>query len=157
MKYRMRNNKGSGAVTAVIAAVAVIYVILPLCISIIQKAIIYHETARIKEVIELAVMSLVTCNDTLSFSQKDLIFDTNEYDLINIIYEQVSVQLKDIVELNKEDMQVVICSKGMSCICGYVSLHDLIYVDIDATLRFAGIYNNIHGFSIHSHIEIPVV
>jgi hypothetical protein len=156
MKEGMDNKRGSGAAAAVIAVSVVIYVILPLFTSIIQKAIIYHETARIKDVIEFAVMSLATCNDTLSFSEKDLVFYTEEYDLTGIVYDQVSVQLKDMVDLNKEDIKAVVCAKGTPCICGYISVHLLIYVDIDATLKFPGIYRNSHAFSVHSHIELPV-
>jgi len=157
MKEGTDNKRGSGAAAAVIAVSVVIYVILPLFTAIIQKAIIYHETARIKDVIEFTVMSLATCNDTLSFSEKELIFDTDEYDLTGIVYDQVSMQLKDIVDLKKEDITTVVCAKGMPCACGYISVHVLIYIDIDATLQFPGIYRNSHAFSVHSHIELPVI
>jgi hypothetical protein len=157
MKEGKVNRSGSGAAAAVIAVSVVIYVILPLFTAIIQKAIIYHETARIKDVIEFSVMSLATCNDTLSFSGKELTFDTDEYDLRGIVYDQVSAQLKDIVDLKKEDIAAVVCAKGVQCACGYMSAHIMIYVDIDAILQFPGIYSSSHAFSVHTHVELPVI
>ena len=84
-----RKKKGSGISEVLISVFVLIYIMLPLFCSVVNKAMFYHQCARIEQAVEMAVISLIRENSTDDFSEGKLSIHGEEK-LKSMIFEGIS-------------------------------------------------------------------
>ena len=67
--------KGTGISELLIGVFIIIYILLPLFCSIVNKAMFYHQINKIEQSVEMAVISLISNNNIDSFSSGLLSLD----------------------------------------------------------------------------------
>lgn len=147
-----RNKRGTGASEVIISVFVIVYVFLPLFSTIVQKAVLYHQTDRIKQTVEMAVISLITDNDVPSFSSGYLSINTDYETLKQKVFDELCLVSSAMLEIQKQNIEISIYQSGNICTCGYCNSHFMIATDISAVLDFFGK----RPFSVHKHIEFPI-
>ncbi|HQG00299.1 MAG TPA: hypothetical protein PLK23_04960 [Clostridia bacterium] len=148
-----RKKKGSGISEVLINFFVLIYIMLPLFCSVVNKAMFYHQCARIQQAVEMAVISLIRENSTDDFSEGKLSIHTGEEKLKSMIFEGISHSCISTLEVEKDNICISLREAGNICSCGTYSQHFIIAADITATLHFLGE----REFTVHKHMEFPVV
>jgi hypothetical protein len=147
------SKKGSAGTEIILAAAVIIYILLPLFAAIVQKNVIYNQAEKIKQAIEMSVISLISENSTNDFSSGLLIIITDEDILRDIIYQEIKCINEKMIVIPKDDISVNIYQSGNICSCGFTNSHYMISVDLTAIFNYLGT-RNIH---IHKHIEFPII
>ena len=149
----MKSKKsGTGISEVIFGTFIIVYIMLPLLISLVHKAMLYHQTYMIQQATEMAVISLIGKNKTESFSSGYLLIDDDEDSLKYMIAEGISLACINSLSVKTDQISVNIYEPGNICECGMYSEHFMISADIAATLSFLGE----RQFTVHKHIEFPI-
>ncbi|HOD93708.1 MAG TPA: hypothetical protein PLT91_05660 [Clostridia bacterium] len=144
--------KGTGISELLIGVFIIIYILLPLFCSIVNKAMFYHQINKIEQSVEMAVISLISNNNIDSFSSGLLSLDEDNDMLKYLIADEISKACINTLNVNSEGIDVFVHETDSFCRCGYYSDYFMISADIFATLNFLGQRQMV----VHKHVEFPV-
>lgn len=148
-----KSKKGSAGTEIILAVALIVYILLPLFAALVQKYVIYNQAEKIKQTIEMSVVSLISENSTNDFSKGLLNIMTDQEKLKDIIYLDIKCLNENMIFIPKDNISIKVYQAENICTCGFVNSHYMISVDLTAIFDYLGT-RNIH---IHKHIEFPVI
>ena len=107
-----KSKKGSAGTEIILAVALIVYILLPLFTALVQKYVIYNQAEKIKQTIEMSVVSLISENITNDFSKGLLNIMTDQDKLKDIIYLDIKCLNENMIFIPKDNISIKVYLAG---------------------------------------------